>query len=270
MTPDMGAPDGAAMTRSEQTLGRALAHARNGWPVFPCLPGSKQPATRHGFKDATTDAGQIRAWWHALPAANLAIATGLPGPDVLDVDQHGPAGNGFAALRQLRQAGLLKGAFAIVATPSGGLHAYFRGTAQPSGRLPACHLDFKAAGGYVLAPPSVVNGQPYTLLARRTGPRGALDWSDVTRLLAPPEPVPSRIRTAEPGDLGALTAWVEQLGEGNRNAGLFWAACRLVESGHVSELDELAAAAARTGLGHREIARTIASAQRCAGPEITT
>ena len=78
------------------TLRQALAYARRGWPVFPCLPGEKIPATRHGYRDATTDQRQITAWFGRGPDWNLAIATGAPGPDVLDVDQHGPAGNGFA------------------------------------------------------------------------------------------------------------------------------------------------------------------------------
>ena len=45
------------------TLRQALAYARRGWPVFPCLPGQKIPATRHGFRDATTDEQQITAWF---------------------------------------------------------------------------------------------------------------------------------------------------------------------------------------------------------------
>ena len=69
-------------------------------------------------------------------------------------------------------------------TPSGGLHAYFTGTAQRSGHLPAHHLDFRSAGGYVLAPPSQVDGRPYQLL-RATGGHGHLDWAAVTRLLQP-------------------------------------------------------------------------------------
>jgi hypothetical protein len=95
----------------------------------------------------------IRAWWGRNPAANLAIATGAPGPDVLDVDQHGPAGNGYPAWHRLTRAGLARGAFAVIATPGGGLHAYFPGTTQPSARLPRHHIDLRAAGGYALAPP---------------------------------------------------------------------------------------------------------------------
>ena len=30
---------------TDATLRQALAYARHGWPVFPCLPGQKIPAT---------------------------------------------------------------------------------------------------------------------------------------------------------------------------------------------------------------------------------
>ena len=121
---------------TDVTLRQALAYARRGWPVFPCLPGQKIPATRHGFRDATTDEQQIAEWFGRGFTWNLAIATGAPGPDVLDVDQHGPDGNGFPAYARLRRAGLLTGASAYVRTPSGGLHAYFTGT-TPAQRPPA-------------------------------------------------------------------------------------------------------------------------------------
>ena len=83
---------------------QALAYAERGWPVFPCLPGRKAPATMHGHLDATTNPAQISAWFARRPGLNLAIATGAPGPDVLDVDQHGPAGNGYAAFNRLRRS----------------------------------------------------------------------------------------------------------------------------------------------------------------------
>ena len=132
------------MTGTDATLHRALALAESGWPVFPCQNGQKIPATRHGFLDATTDPEQVTRWFTRHPGRNLAVATGAPGPDVLDVDQQGAAGNGFAAFNRLTRAGLLDGASAYVATPSGGLHAYFTGTDQRNGHLPAHHLDFRA------------------------------------------------------------------------------------------------------------------------------
>ena len=48
---------------TDATLRQALAYARSGWPVFPCLPGQKIPATRHGYLEATTDEQQITEWF---------------------------------------------------------------------------------------------------------------------------------------------------------------------------------------------------------------
>jgi Bifunctional DNA primase/polymerase, N-terminal len=250
-----------ASAHARRAVTEALGYAGRGWPVFPCRPGSKEPATRHGFCDASLDPRQIRSWWERWPEANLAIATGAPGPDVLDVDQHGVAGHGYTALMRLKRAGLLDGAGTIVATPHGGLHVYFTGTDQASGRLPRQHLDFKSAGGYILAPPSRVDGRPYSLV-RWAVPTGSLDWTAVTRLLEPQPDRTARSVLGGDGDVGRLAAWVERLEEGNRNSGLFWAACRAVESGQANALDEIAAAASRTGLSEREIARTIDSAKR--------
>ncbi len=245
------------------TLRQALAFATCGWPVLPCQPGAKIPATAHGFRDATTDPHQITAWFGRHPDWNLAIATGAPGPDVLDVDEHGPAGNGYPAFRRLRDAGLLDGAMIYVRTPSGGLHAYFTGTAQRCGHLPDCHLDFCSAGGYVLTPPSQIGGQPYQLLAQPGG-QGGLDWAAVTQLLQPQRQpcLPQPRQPQAPSDIAHLARWVAAQPEGNRNAGLFWAANRALENDPAADLSPLGAAARQAGLGDPEITRTLDSARR--------
>jgi hypothetical protein len=47
----------------------------------------KHPRVTGGFKAATTDAQQIKAWWHKWPDANIGIATGsVSGIVVVDVD----------------------------------------------------------------------------------------------------------------------------------------------------------------------------------------
>ncbi len=251
---------------TDTVLRQALAYARRGWPVFPCQPGQKIPATTHGFRDATTDEQQITAWFTRHPGRNLAIATGTPGPDVLDVDQHGPDGTGFPAYARLRRAGLLAGATAYVGTPRGGLHAYFTGTRQRNGHLPDHHLDFRSRGGYILAPPSHVGGSPYQLV-KTTGARGAHDWDAVTQLLQPqrqtqrPQP-----RPAPDHALDGLARWVAAQPEGNRNAGLFWAANRALETDPAADLSPLAAAARHAGLDDQEITRTLDSARKTGQP----
>jgi Bifunctional DNA primase/polymerase, N-terminal len=250
-------------------LGQALAYAAaGGWPVFPTRPNAdpcpgpggcpcKRPLTEHGCLDASTSPQVIRAWWRRWPDANVAIATGAPGPDVLDVDIK-PDGDGWAAFNRLKAAGLLAGARALVRTPSGGLHSYYAGTSQRNGKLTRHHLDFRSAGGYVLAPPSRVHGLLYELLDHRAAANGRLDWQAVTRLLDPPAPASPRGRST--GDLGKLAAWVAAQPEGNRNDGLFWAACRAIEGGHDPEALVLAATVA--GLSEQEARRTIDSARR--------
>jgi hypothetical protein len=240
-------------------LAAALRYVQAGWPVFPCLTGEKAPATRHGFLDATTDPDKITWWWTRHPGHNVAIATGTPGPDVLDVDVH-KQGSGFAAFNRLHREALLDGASAYIRTPSGGLHAYFTGSEQGNGRLPRHHLDFRSKGGYVVAPPSHVNSRHYELIKRADG-HGELNWDAAVRLLEPePQQRPSRSND-RPTDAHRLAEWMAHQQEGNRNHGLFWAANRALDAG-LTNLEELADAARNTGLDEREIARTLASAHR--------
>ena len=201
-------PAGAPATM----LDAALAYAARGWPVFPCKPGEKVPATTHGVLDATTEPDRIRAWWARTPGANVAIATGAPGPDVVDVDVK-PGGTGYEAFRELRDAGLATGAGWYVATPSGGLHAYYTGTGQRNGSIRGRHVDFRGKGGYVLAPPSAVNGKPYQPAGELTTSTAATDWRAIRALLEPPPeftqpPRPPAASGAHerPGDLWAAEA----------------------------------------------------------------
>jgi hypothetical protein len=229
---------------------QAHRYAEHGWPVFPAMPGEKEPATAHGFQDATTSHGQIEKWWSRNPERNVAIATGAPGPDVLDVDRHGEQ-SGFPALRQLKEAGLVGEPQAMVRTPSGGAHLYFQGTEhQRNGHIDAKHVDFRSNGGYVVAPPSRVNGRPYEVVSHQAS-TDTFEWQP----------------RADAGqrDLSHLVRLVADKGEGGRNEALFWSACRAAEAGRTDVFPELAAAAASAGLPQREIDRTLASAERTAG-----
>ena len=68
-------------------LEAALDYAGHGRPVFPVRSNDKRPLTNNGFKDATTDAETIHAWWGEHPNANVGVPTGAEsGFIVLDVD----------------------------------------------------------------------------------------------------------------------------------------------------------------------------------------
>jgi hypothetical protein len=252
-------------------LEAAQRYATHGWPVFPCAPGEKVPVTRRGFLDASTDHERIAAWWKSDPDRNVAIATGAPGPDVVDVDQHGEAGNGFAAWNRARRAGLVSRPQGIVRTPSGGMHAYFAGTDQRSGKITGQHLDFRARGGYVVAPPSAVAGRRYEVVQHQPS-HATVDFPAIRGLLEP-QRAPGRAQPKHEGELRRdvmhLAAWVAAQPEGNRNDGLFWAASRAAEAGDTAALEAIAQAAQSAGLDEREIERTIRSAQRGAALPFT-
>jgi hypothetical protein len=247
------------------------------WPVFPLIPGQKAPITRHGFHDAATGHRQIEKWFRDFPDRNIGVATGAPGPDVLDIDRH-PDGSGFGSYHRLRAEGLVPDAAALVRTPNGGMHAYYTGTAQRSGSLPGLHIDYRARGGYVVAPPSIVwarDGQPrpYQVIShQRSG--ATFDWDAAQRFLQPEhmrQPEVSNLDTSSRhpatdvgGHVEHLPDWVAQQKEGNRNAALFWAANRALDRGRPEVLGHLARAAKAAGLGDREIDATIRSAQRTA------
>ena len=242
----------------------AHRYADHGWFVFPTAPGGKIPATEHGFLDATTNHKQIQQWWRAEPNANVAIATGAPGPDVVDIDKHGDR-SGYTAWNTLRQAGLAGDPQAVIRTPSGGMHAYYKGTQQRNGSLPEHAIDFRSTGGYVVTAPSKdAGGRPYAVVSKQPS-AATFDWSAARQHLDPQQQRHPQRNAGRPKDVSHLAGWMAAQSEGNRNQGLFWAANRAVEAGDTATLDKLAQAARQAGLDDREVDRTIRSAQATAG-----
>lgn len=157
--------------------GKASLYAqRYGWHIFPCRPGLKTPATRHGLLDATDDPGRISAYWDKVPDANVAIRTGAEsGLVVLDVD---PRGGGDDSLSDLEHEHGELPETLTVSTPSGGTHFYFQHPAyevKNTQGVPGAGLDIRGDGGYVLAPPSMVDGKPYEF-EQRTSPAPMPEW----------------------------------------------------------------------------------------------
>ena len=287
------------MTAAERSPREAaLAYAAVGWPVFPCRPGSKEPAIGnphpdggperatcqgecgqdgHGVHDATTDPDKIRYWWRRSPDRNVAIATGAPGPDVVDVDVR-EDGSGFAALNQAIRAGLAGGHHAIVPTPSTGMHLYYQGTGQRSGKVRGQYLDFRAQGGYVVAPPSYASGARYVVVKHEPATGVTVSWDAIRGLLEPqPQAVrsPGGPRPAGRGkgqtSLDRLVGWTARRQAHDRNFALFYAAKQAHLAGLLdgAAVERLVDAACRSGLrgGEREARRTIASAQQNADRE---
>lgn len=192
--------------------------------------------------------------------------------EVVDVDLKA-SGSGFAGFERARRAGWVPGWLRLVRTPSGGMHAYFPADPsrpQPSWQAARVHVDFRGAGGYVVVPPSAVTlgdgrvGRYVVACGRQPNP-SPVDAAALRDFLDP------RLEHAyRPGGMGRtadaerLAGWVAALAEGERNRGLFWAACRLAEGGlaPAAALDALGPAAEQAGLPPREVATTIRSAYR--------
>lgn len=268
----------ATLTTQQPTGAVAHGLADAGVPVFPCVPGGKRPLTAHGFHDATTDPGQVEAWWGQHPEANLAVPAGAAsGVVVVDVDVHGPV-DGYRAFGRAHRAGLVSGWQLLVATPSGGMHAYYPATSdreQRSWQAAQAGIDFRGGGGYIVVPPSTVStgGENAGYRVRRITP-GPISTLDSVRLreFLDPRPAPRRSSGREveqSANVSRLTTWVAARGEGERNRGLFWAACRLAENDIPAPeaLDVLTAAASEAGLGERETTATVRSAYRTAQPQ---
>jgi len=151
----------------------ALAYAARGWAVFPCVPNKKTPLTEHGFKDATTDPERLQQFF-AEPTVNLAIRTGA-WLVVLDVDVR-PGKNGHDTLAAWEAMHGALPPTRSVKTPSGGQHYYFTHP-DPLPKRPSLGIgvDFQAEGGYVLAPPSIVDGRAY-VLDEESDPAPLPDW----------------------------------------------------------------------------------------------
>lgn len=256
-------------------LNTALDLAARGYAVFPLSPGTKVPlAGGHGCKDATTDLERIRTWWITHPEANIGLATGpLSGVDVLDIDGE----EGEASLRQLEEELGATPYTYEVRTPRGGRHLYFQhreGLKNKAKYLPG--IDVRTAGGYVVVPPSHVEGRPYEVLQEfPIAPWDAalfLALQTRCKKAAPAPRAPAKPRTAEAsvGDSrygrGAFDRARERIvgaGEGTRNDTLNEEAFNLAQLHAGGELgdvqDDLVAAAMEAGLPHHEAAKTVAS-----------
>ena len=149
----------------------ALNCISRGWYVFPCIPKTKQPATKDGFKSATLDGAKIREWWGKNPQFNVAIACGASDLCVVDCD-YGLDGSPHQLADFTKRLGLAE-TYAVRTgrRPGYGLQLYLKGAIPDSkfeahGELASYTGDVKSAGGYVMAAGSIhPSGERYELVA---------------------------------------------------------------------------------------------------------
>jgi len=137
----------------------------NQWLVFPLRINQKKPAVPTGLKAATKDLAKIQEWWGKGTPYNIGITTGgRTNIVVIDLDEKNGV-SGSQSLEKLeREYGLLPQTL-TVNTASGGTHKYFRLAEGSTARNRAAvrpGIDVRGEGGYVVAPPSVIDGNSYS------------------------------------------------------------------------------------------------------------
>lgn len=140
-----------------------MLEARASQGLFPVKKNGKTPLTAHGFKDASHDLEQIKRWEREFPCCNWGTPTGLAFV-VLDLDAKHP--ESFEWWREQQDIhGLVE--THEVSTPSGGVHLYFLPPAvvlKSTASEIALGVDTRASGGYIVIPPSSIDGVPYSVI----------------------------------------------------------------------------------------------------------
>jgi hypothetical protein len=242
----------------------ALALAKTGLRLFPVQPNGKKAWMKDWPHRATGDPAVVRTWFRRNPDINIGIVCGDEPTRllVLDVDPHK---GGKVSLEALPgDFGPSPVGLGTVATPGGGAHLYF--VVPPERGIPDCSvgklgpgLDIRGRGGYVLTPPSVIDGKPYVPNPLESVVFPAPDW--LLDLLADSqEAVPGR----------SSEAWLELVSQGvvqgQRNASIASLAgllFRFLPPQHAETAAELVACCnaqrCRPPLDSAELARTLDS-----------
>jgi hypothetical protein len=243
----------------------ALRYAAAGWRVYPIEPGTKKACFTGWQTSATSDPDLIARQWPREPYPNVGVICG-EACAVFDIE--GPHLPAFFA--HLASVGATLPEMPVSATGRGGLHLYVRPIAgMPTTRklrLAGVHIgEYKTTGG-VVAPPSITVG-PYRWLWWPQEPlvTQAPGWlASLVAETATASAVGSQADLpADPAAaLDALACAVRDEREGNRNALLYWAACRALEEGIRPDIaaEVLNRAALAAGLSRAETEATLRSA----------
>lgn len=143
----------------------AIKYAKLGFAVFPLEPRMKEPATDHGFLEASTNPATVEAWWIQNPDYNIGIATGEPSHLVVidaDVDKIKGKTGDQSIYDWEAVYGEMPETWEVL-TGRGGFHKWYRSDGDFKCSVDILpFVDIRANGGYVVAPPSVhPNGKLY-------------------------------------------------------------------------------------------------------------
>lgn len=172
----------------------AILLADRGWHVFPLAPGAKVPMRETaGQNEATSDVETVAEWWTRYPDANIGVHCRPSGLYVIDLDRHAAAADGVETWRSLIAEHHGHRPTTTVRTGGGGYHLYYAAPPGVELRNTAGVLGpgvDTRGNGYVVAPPSVVDGRPYAPTRPRRPVAPLPDWI-VEALTTPRRPATS-------------------------------------------------------------------------------
>jgi hypothetical protein len=248
-----------------QLLEAAVLYAFQGIPVLP-LHG-KVPLLGHGLHDASNDPTQVVEWWMRWPRANIGLRTGIVF-DACDVDDH----DTFEILNSIEHL------VAPTVQTGKGYHLWVQPTGHGNTTNPTLKIDWRGRNGYVVAPPSIhpATGEPYQwteFAMDNIQLPPAPSW--LLGVMFPPKPKRIHVptyqdqRSGESAGDAALRRAHEAVANapaGSRNDTLNAATYglrRYIDRAALTyeqAIDVMRTAGLASGLGAREIDRTIASA----------
>ncbi len=155
------------------------------WATFPVIPDGKQPACK--WSDESRPGYQRDGY-------NVGLDCGKSGLVVLDLDRHDGKADGVEAYAELKaELGIDDSGALVSKTPGGGYHIIWSdptgGLIGNSNRNLPDGMDVRANGGYVVIPPSSIDGKPYQWRRNGFEPE-PLPPQLVKILLERPEPKP--------------------------------------------------------------------------------
>jgi hypothetical protein len=224
------------VTSSNTKLEAALALAAEGYRVLPVTPNDKKPALISKWPiAATNNENQIREWWSQWPDANVARVADEE--LIADIDPR----NGGDATWELLQLAHDIPPTRGVRTAGGGIHFYYRlpegvKLKQSAANALGQGVDIKSgAGGYVLAPGSVIDGKTYEWLDRRQAVP-APEWmrEQVGKARERDPNAGKRVADEDEWTVEKITAFVarqepESVVEGSRNPTAYTVAARFYD-----------------------------------------